>query len=30
MTKETRIYNGETAISSVNGARKTGQLSVEE
>ena len=29
-TKEARIYNGEKTVSSVNGARKTGQLHVKE
>ena len=29
MTKETRIYNGEKTVSSINGARKTGQLHVK-
>jgi len=28
--KETRIYNGEKAVSSINGAGKTGQLYVKE
>ena len=26
MTKEVRRYNGEKTVSSINGARKTGQL----
>ena len=30
MTKKARIYNGEKTVSSINGARKTGQLHVEE
>ena len=29
-TKEARIYNGENTVSSVSGARKTGQLYVKE
>ena len=29
-TKEARIYNGEKTVSSINGARKTGQLQVRE
>ena len=30
LTKEARIYNGAKTTSSINGARKTGQLHVEE
>ena len=30
LIKEARIYNGEKAISSINGAEKTGQLHVKE
>ena len=30
MIKGTRIYNGEETVSSINGARKIGQLDVEE
>ena len=30
MTKEARIYNGEKTVSSVSGARKTGQLHVNK
>ena len=30
MTKEARIYNGEKTVSSVSGARKTGQPYVQE
>ena len=30
LTKEAKIYNGEKTSSSVSGARKTGQLYVEE
>ena len=30
LTKEARIYNGEKAASSINGAGKTGQLHVKE
>ena len=29
-TKEARIYNGAKTASSINGARKSGQLHVEE
>ena len=29
-TKEARIYNGEKKASSINGARKTGQLHIKE
>ena len=28
-TKEARLYNGEKTVSSINGARKTGQLHVK-
>ena len=30
LTKEARIYNGAKTVSSINGARKTGQLHVKE
>ena len=30
LTKETRIYNGAKTASSINGARKTGQLHVKQ
>ena len=30
LTKEARIYNGAKTASSINGARKTGQLHVKE
>ena len=30
MTRETRIYNGEKTVSSINGAGKTGQLHVKK
>ena len=30
LTKEARIYNGAKAVSSINGAWKTGQLHVKE
>ena len=30
MTKETRLYNGEKTVSSINGAGKTGQLHVKK
>ena len=30
MTKEARIYNGEKTVSSIRGARETGQLHVKE
>ena len=30
MTKETRIYNGEKAASSINGSMETGQLYAKE
>ena len=29
LTKETKIYNGEKIVSSINGAGKTGQLHVK-
>ena len=29
MTKEARLYNGEKAVSSINGAGETGQLHVK-
>jgi len=30
MIKGARIYNGEETVTSISGARKTGQLDVEE
>jgi len=30
MIKEARIYNGEKTVSSISGARKTGQLYVNK
>jgi len=30
MTEETRIYNGEKTVSSINSAGKTGQLHAKE
>ena len=30
LTKEARIYNGAKIASSMNGARKTGQLHIKE
>ena len=30
MRKEARIYSGENTVSSISGARKTGQLQVKE
>jgi len=30
MTKEARIYNGEKIVSSIRGARKTGQLHIKK
>ena len=30
LTKEAKTYNGEETTSSINGARKTGQLPVKE
>jgi len=30
MIKETRIYNGENTVPSINGAGKTGHLHVKE
>ena len=30
LTKEAKIYNGEKTVSSISGARKTGQLLVKK
>ena len=30
LTKEAIIYNGEKTVSSISGARKTGQLHIKE
>ena len=30
LAKEARIYNGENIVSSISGAKKTGQLHVKE